>query len=86
MSNAKDVVSTLITEMGSRPEDFILDRFTMIDQKTDMEIWIANGLLFYKVRKPFEIKFNFFQKFRLHTYIERLKAWKAINELTAEAS
>jgi len=84
MSNSSKIIDALVNAIGERPNDFTLDRFTLIDRKTNLQIWIASGLFHYGVYSPFRVKFNLLQKIRLHCYIEKLKAWKACSILAAK--
>jgi hypothetical protein len=84
MSNSSEIVDALVDAIGKRPDDFTLGEFKLTDEKTELSIWISNGLFFYHVYKPFEAKLNLFQKIRLHYYIEKLKAWKACSILEAK--
>ncbi|NQZ76750.1 MAG: hypothetical protein HRT61_11730 [Ekhidna sp.] len=84
MSNSSEIVDALVDAIGKRPDDFTLGEFRLTDEKTDLSIWIANGLWFYRVYSPFEAKLNLLQKIRLHYYIEKLKAWKACSILAVK--
>lgn len=81
MSNSSEIVDALVKAIGERPDDFTICEHRLTDKKTNLVIWIANGMWFYEVYKPFEKKLNFLQKIRLYYYIEKLKAWKACSIL-----
>lgn len=84
MSNSSEIVDALVSAIAERPDDFVICEQKLTDKKSDLAIWIYNGMFFYSVYKPFEAKLNLFQKIRLHYYIEKLKAWKACSILEAK--
>ena len=66
-------VSQLIKDMKERPHDFYCDDFHMTDSKTKIVYWIANGFGFYRICKPYILKFGFIDQVRFNSALNRWK-------------
>ena len=59
--------------MKSRPQDFVENTFTLVDKKTGIEYWLGNGFWFYGAKRPFEVSFSLYQKWRFYRVLTWLK-------------
>lgn len=75
-----EIVNKLIEAMASRPETFEITGHRLIDTKTGIEYWIANGAGFVGIEEPFSLRFGFWHGWR---FLRALHAMKAINAIEA---
>ena len=77
-SPAKLIVDQLISDFQSRPNDFTITEYRVVDTKTKFEYWIANGSSFARIASPYAFRFGFIQGFRFVLAVNKLKAWKML--------
>lgn len=64
-------IQKLLDAMEERPLDFVQDLYTLIDTKTGVEIWIANGFWYYGIWLQSKTKFHIMDKIRFRFAFKR---------------
>ena len=78
----RHVVNSFIEAAQQRPEDFWIGEHRIVDRKSGMEFWIANGLPHYGVCAPFELRFGLIHGWRFADMVRQLKVYQAIQSLS----
>jgi len=79
MSRAvKLAVNQVIHDLEHRAEDFKCSEYQLIDTKTGLEYWIANGSAFAKIDNPYELSFGWWHGTRFMVAVDKWKAYEAI--------
>jgi hypothetical protein len=73
-------IKQIVDDLVSRPEDFSCNELYLVDSKTGFEYWVANGLWFYHLNKPFKLGFNWLDKYRLHVAFTKWREAKVVFE------
>ena len=76
----KNIIKSII----DRPEDFIVDDYSLTDTKHKISYWIANGFWFYSIWKPAKVPFTFLQKIKFASAVRPFKIDKHLKQLAAE--
>lgn len=82
MQNNKDLVDSVISAMIERPNDFVIGEYNLTDKKSKMDFWIANGVFFGGVERPFKAWFGIVQSMRFHRAVKQLKIMQAQQSLS----
>lgn len=71
-------IDELIKTIKSRPDTFTCDAHNFKDTLSSLEVWVASGISFISIEKPYKIELSFRQKVRLTNAIGRWKCQDAI--------
>ncbi len=79
MPITKTRAETFISDITSRPDDFVCDQFVVADTKTKREWWIANGGTFFDLYRPTDFtQMNVFDLLFWRLML-RGKCWRQFN-------
>ena len=74
----RKLVSQFVKDITERPYDFVLRPYTLDDTVSGREWWIANGLIFFELRRPQMLSVGFLNRFRCwYHFTKWLRKFKA---------